>query len=149
MSWWGGSAAKPAEEAKEEVWDLASHDGIDEDQYALERSPSVNDNPFADSFTEEEDDSSMAFTHSVGNRVSDVYEGLHAPLPPAAAAVPTDGRVAASPAAGGFGGGSQAAALAAAQQQQAASQAQFLPQSRKGLWETSMHNVGMTYLSGE
>ncbi|CAE7690483.1 tim23 [Symbiodinium sp. KB8] len=156
MSWWGGSSDAGAKEpAKEEVWDLTSHDGIDEDQYALDSaSSSVNHDPFADELSGE-DTSSMDFTHSVGNRVSDVYEGLHS-MP--AAPMPTEGRVAESAGAGrgggaaGLLGGLNPAALQAMaaqqQQQQQGGQDRFLQQSRKGLWEVTMHNVGVTYLSG-
>ena len=141
------SGDKPAESLEKE-WDMTG-DSFESDSQLNDPYSSMED-PFADS-ADSFDDSTEHFVSAAGG-VSDIYEGLHEPAQTpvrdtseqrSTSSSQDDGPVDMSAL---FGINSNV--LNAVNAQQSGEQDRFLSSKRKGLWETGMHNVGTTYLSG-
>lgn len=105
--------------------------------------------PFADPLADE-DTSDMEFV-SVGGSTLNFEADLHRPFD-------EEERASYGGGAGGAGGsaaldpaamlGLSPAALQAVARQRSSNESRYLKAQKKGVWERSMHNVGVTYLSG-
>ena len=145
----GDKSGDKPEESLEKEWDMTG-DSFGSSDAQLNDPYSSMEDPFADS-ADSFDDSTEHFVSAAGG-VSDIYQDLHEPAQTtirdtseqrSTSSNQDDGPVDMSAL---FGINSNV--LNAVNAQQSGEQDRFLSSKRKGLWETGMHNVGTTYLSG-
>jgi hypothetical protein len=148
----GGSSddSKKQGEPLDKEWDMTDASFGVSESTANDPYSSLDD-PFADE-SSGFDDSTEHFV-SAGGGVADVYQDLHEEQPSS-----FSNNSEPRSTSGGSGDatvdmtslfGVNSNVMAAVNAQQTGEQDRFLSSKRKGLWETGMHNVGTTYLSGK
>ncbi len=143
----GDKSGEKPEEPLEKEWDMTG-DSFGSSDSQLDDPYSSMDDPFADS-SDSFDDSTEHFVSAAGG-VSDIYQDLHEPAQTTIRDTSEQRSTSSDDEPVDLSAlfGVNSNVLNAVSAQQAGEQDRFLSSKRKGLWETGMHNVGTTYLSG-
>jgi len=146
----GDKSGNKPEEPLEKEWDMTGESFGSSDSQLHDPYSSMED-PFADS-ADSFDDSTEHFVSAAGG-VSDIYQDLHEPaqttIRDTSEQRSTSSSQSDEPVDMSSLFGINSSVLDAVNAQQSGEQDRFLSSKRKGLWETGMHNVGTTYLSGK